>query len=278
MHDLDLCYVCIAGFLMGNLMVCDLILGALIPLSIHTLLAGEWQLGAAGCTISGFCVTVANCAANWALCLVSVERYFAILYPFRHSLYVQYIKYISIILWFFVVAHNCVMLQYQDAFILIEDMYMCGPNMADYPIYIVLLNIFDLLLPNFIIVYTYIKIHREVQRHNKEIAVNTLRSNSTKGDDLDTQAPAEWKAALVIIAIVGVFNVCWVPFGIGMMAYAFQAPMPYGIAASLFWIALTQAGVNPLVYTILNRTYRKEMVRMIKCQLPIQREISAVSL
>jgi len=259
-------------------MLCDLMLGALVPLSISTLVAGEWRFGATACTISGFSVTVANCAANWALCLVSVERYFAILHPFNHSLYVQYIKYISLVLWLFVLAHNSVMLQYADAFIVIEDMYMCGPNMRDYPMYIVLLNVFDLLLPNIIIVYTYIKIHQEVQRHNKEIAVNTLRSTSTRGDELDTQQTAEWKAALVIIAIVGVFNVCWVPFGIGMLAYALKAPMPYGIAASLFWIAMTQAGVNPLVYTILNRTYRKEMVRMIKCQLPIQRELSAVSL
>lgn len=259
-------------------MLCDLILGALIPLSINTIVTGEWRFGHIGCTISGFGITVANCAANWALCLVSVERYFAILYPFRYNLYVQYIKYISVVIWCFVVVHNSVMLHYSDAFILIPDMYMCGPNMSSYPLYIVLLNIFDLFLPNMIIVYTYIRIHREVQRHNKEIAVNTLRSTSTKGDDLDMQTPAEWKAALVIVAIVGVFNVCWIPFGIGMMAYALNAPMPYGIAASLFWIALTQAGINPLVYTILNRTYRKEMVRMLKCQLPIQRELSAVSL
>ena len=263
---------------MGKLMLCDLILGALVPLSINTIIIGQWQFGTIACTISGFSMTVANCAANWALCLVSVERYFAILYPFNHNLYVQYIKYISIVIWCFVLAHNSVMLHYTDAFILIDDMYMCGPNMLAYPLYILLLNVFDLLLPNTIIVYTYIKIHREVQRHNKEIAVNTLRSTSTKGDDLDTQANTEWKAALVIIAIVGVFNVCWLPFGIGMMVYALNAPMPYGIAASLFWIALTQAGVNPLVYTILNRTYRKEMMRMLKCQLPIQRELSAVSL
>lgn len=259
-------------------MLCDLILGALVPLSINTIMTGRWDFGDLVCTISGFAITTANCAANWALCLVSVERYFAILYPFSHNIYVQYIKYISIVLWFFVLAHNSVMLHYHDAFVLIDDMYMCGPNLKNYPLYIVLLNLFDLLLPNAIIVYTYIRIHREVQRHNREIAVNTLRSTSTKGEDLDMNAPTEWKAALVIIAIVGVFNVCWIPFGAGMLAYALGAPLPYGLAASLFWIALTQAGVNPLVYTILNRTYRKEIVRMLKCQLPIQRELSAVSL
>ena len=260
-------------------MMCDLLLGAMIPLSINTIISdGEWKFGDIGCTISGFAITAANCAANWALCLVSVERYLAILYPFNHSVYVQYVKYISIVLWFFVLAHNSVMLHYDDAFILIEDMYMCGPNLRSYPLYIVLLNLFDLVLPNIIIVYTYIKIHKEVQRHNREIAVNTLRSTSTKGDDLDMNSSTEWKAALVIIAIVGVFNVCWIPFGVGMLAYALHAPLPHGLAASLFWVALTQAGVNPLVYTILNRTYRKEIMRMLKCQLPIQRELSAVSL
>ena len=60
---------------MGNLMMCDLLLGAMIPLSINTIISdGEWKFGDIGCTISGFAITAANCAANWALCLVSVER------------------------------------------------------------------------------------------------------------------------------------------------------------------------------------------------------------
>lgn len=260
-------------------MLSDLLLGSLIPLSINTLLTGHWQLGHIGCTITGFLLTIANCASNWALCLVSVERYLAIIYPFKHDLYIQYIKYISVILWFFIITHNAVMLHYSDSYVLIPDMYICGPNMRSYPLYVVMLNIFDLILPDAIIIYTYIKIHKEVRRHSKDIAVNTLRSTSTRGDDLeDQQVSNEWKAALVIVAIVGVFNICWIPMGTGMLAYALNAPMPYGLAASLFWIAMTQAGVNPLIYTVLNRTYRKEIMRMLRCQLPIQRELSTVSL
>jgi len=265
---------------MANLMMSDMILGCLIPLSIHTLYMGEWRFGPVACTVSGYFITVANCAANWALCLVSVERYLAILYPFRHGVYVHYIKPIAVIIWMFILSHNAVMFSYSDGFHLVQDMYMCGPNLRAYPLYIVMLNIFDLLVPNTIIFVVYIKIYREVRRHNKDIAVNTLRSTSTYGDELQeqTKTNSEWKAALVIIAIVGVFNVCWVPFGLGMLAYALNANMPYGLAASLFWIALTNAAVNPLVYTILNSIYRTEIGRLLKWQLPIQRELSAVSL
>lgn len=260
-------------------MLSDLILGSLIPFSIHTIISGRWAFGSLGCTLTGFFFTVANCGSNWALCLVSIERYLAILHPFKHDTYVHYIKYIALILWSFILAHNGVMLHYHDSYIVLDEMYTCGPNMQSYPLYVVILNIFDLLLPDLLIIFTYIQIHNEVKRHNKEIAVNTLRSTSTHGDEIEEQpGSAEWKAALVIIAIVGVFNICWIPLGTGMMVYALNVPLPYGLAASLLWIAITQAGVNPLIYTILNRAYRKEMKRLIRCQLPIQRELSAVSL
>ncbi|KAK9978254.1 hypothetical protein ABG768_020013 [Culter alburnus] len=80
----------------------------------------------------------------------------------------------------------------------------------------------------------------------------------------------EKRFTFVIAVIIGVFVVCWFPF---FFTYCLQAICPIckppeALFKFFFWIGYCNSALNPLIYTIFNRDFRKAFKKVLckKCK------------
>lgn len=74
----------------------------------------------------------------------------------------------------------------------------------------------------------------------------------------------------VVLLILGSFSVCWLPFFVVACAQAFtchneSSPTVYKAAFSL---AISNSGLNPLIYAWKNSNFRRAFAQLIRCRNP----------
>ncbi|XP_027020893.1 alpha-2Da adrenergic receptor [Tachysurus fulvidraco] len=83
----------------------------------------------------------------------------------------------------------------------------------------------------------------------------------------------ERRFTFVLAVVMGVFVLCWFPF---FFTYSLQAVCgercraPEGLFKLFFWIGYCNSSVNPIIYTIFNRDFRKAF-KKIMCASATQR-------
>ncbi|XP_031565614.1 beta-1 adrenergic receptor-like [Actinia tenebrosa] len=104
---------------------------------------------------------------------------------------------------------------------------------------------------------------------NKEMSVQTdertwkKSSNATKEVSRDVK---ERRTARVILIVIGVFQICWLPYAALNQWSAFTGTTPPGIAdlaASL--LAYFNSGCNAVIYTKFNPKFRKAFAKLLCC-------------
>ena len=77
----------------------------------------------------------------------------------------------------------------------------------------------------------------------------------------------EMKAAKTIAVVVGAFLICWLPFFILVLGYAYNGAefrTPPHLYEVIKWMEYLNSGLNPLIYTCMNRTFRRAFRRLFK--------------
>ncbi|XP_046875561.1 alpha-2Db adrenergic receptor [Hypomesus transpacificus] len=80
----------------------------------------------------------------------------------------------------------------------------------------------------------------------------------------------EKRFTFVLAVVMGVFVLCWFPF---FFTYSLHAicregcPIPGALFNLFFWIGYCNSSVNPIIYTIFNRDFRKAFKKII-CRTP----------
>uniref|UniRef100_A0A672QVF7 Alpha-2B adrenergic receptor n=1 Tax=Sinocyclocheilus grahami TaxID=75366 RepID=A0A672QVF7_SINGR len=95
-------------------------------------------------------------------------------------------------------------------------------------------------------------------------------SNMTPAGTLSTRRKAmiirEKRFTFVLAVVIGVFVVCWFPF---FFSYSLQAicpeacNLPEPLFKFFFWIGYCNSALNPLIYTIFNRDFRKAFKKIL---------------
>ncbi|XP_051514210.1 alpha-2 adrenergic receptor [Myxocyprinus asiaticus] len=76
----------------------------------------------------------------------------------------------------------------------------------------------------------------------------------------------EKRFTFVLAVVMGVFVLCWFPF---FFTYSLQAicgescEAPEGLFKLFFWIGYCNSSVNPIIYTIFNRDFRKAFKKIV---------------
>lgn len=74
----------------------------------------------------------------------------------------------------------------------------------------------------------------------------------------------EMKAAKTILVVIGAFVICWLPFFAIVVGHAnnpkFSYPM--GVYNMFKWMEYLNSCLNPVIYTCMNRTYRRAFKRL----------------
>ncbi|XP_050083999.1 tyramine/octopamine receptor [Anopheles aquasalis] len=92
---------------------------------------------------------------------------------------------------------------------------------------------------------------------------------SKKRTNLSANAVAtEQKATKVLGLVFFTFVFCWAPFFILNIIFAAwpEAKVPERIVSICLWLGYVSSTINPIIYTIFNRTFRAAFIRLLRCR------------
>ena len=245
----------VTNYFILNLAIADLTLTCIcIPFDIPVQeLNYLWPYGALLCRVIYPLQTLSLFASVYTLTAVSLSRYWAIVHPLRQQLTIRRAKGIIFGIW---IASLISVAPYMRVLVLNRSSHKCEekwPSRSARKAYTVYLFVFEYLLPLCVIAGAYINIGWELARR--------ARNGNRYLQDL--QAEEAKKVVRMLKVVTLLFAVCVLPNNIVWLWLDFgKAEQQY----DKFWelvafcniITFANSAANPICYTILNESYRKE--------------------
>ncbi|KAK3734353.1 hypothetical protein QZH41_005336 [Actinostola sp. cb2023] len=149
-----------------------------------------------------------------------------------------------------------------------QTTHTCRPNFAgskktSSKVYAVCLAIFGFAIPVLVTIYTYFRIFRVADDQSKKIAKDSTTSRSSLGDQ--SKPSRDLKAHKTILIIIGGFALCWLPYTIGtsFKLLTGHKHAPYWLSHLGLTLALTNSFINPVIYTIRDRRFRRGLKKFL---------------
>ncbi|XP_048509142.1 5-hydroxytryptamine receptor 2A [Athalia rosae] len=105
------------------------------------------------------------------------------------------------------------------------------------------------------------------------VTPNTLNlrflAGRTKRRSLAANAVAnEQKASKVLGLVFFTFVLCWAPFFLLNIFFAAcpRCSVPGHVVDTCLWLGYVSSTINPVIYTVFNRTFRAAFIRLLKCR------------
>lgn len=78
----------------------------------------------------------------------------------------------------------------------------------------------------------------------------------------------EQKASKVLGLVFFTFVLCWAPFFLLNIFFAAcpTCPVPRHVVDTFLWLGYVSSTINPIIYTIFNKTFRAAFIRLLKCK------------
>ncbi|XP_055903257.1 dopamine D2-like receptor [Eupeodes corollae] len=100
------------------------------------------------------------------------------------------------------------------------------------------------------------------------VTTPALNLRRNKRNNLSANAVAtEQKATKVLGLVFFTFVLCWSPFFILNILFAAcpECHVPEHVVDTCLWLGYVSSTINPIIYTIFNRTFRAAFIRLLKC-------------
>ncbi|XP_050926610.1 D(1) dopamine receptor-like [Lates calcarifer] len=283
-----------------SLALSDLLVAVLVmPWKAVAEVAGFWPFG-------GFCKTWLACdimcstASILNLCVISVDRYWAISSPFRYersmnkkvaSVMIGVTWTVSVVISFVPVQLNWHRAEYRS----VDG--SCDSSLSR--TYAISSSLISFYIPVAIMIVTYTRIYRIAQMQirmissleraaeHAQIGANSYQSHISLHSDSERSSQShrelrvsirkETKVLKTLSIIMGVFVCCWLPFFILNCALPFcpgpGAPGaqrgPYCVSEKTFdvfvWIGWSNSSLNPVIYAF-NADFRDAFLRLLRCR------------
>ncbi|XP_075389023.1 5-hydroxytryptamine receptor 2A [Tenrec ecaudatus] len=288
------------NYFLMSLAIADMLLGFLVmPVSMLTILYGyQWPLPSKLCAVWIYLDVLFSTASIMHLCAISLDRYVAIQNPIHHSRFNSRTKaFLKIIaVWTISVGISMPI----PVFGLQDDskVFKEGSCLLADDNFVLIGSFVSFFIPLTIMVITYFLTIKSLQREatlcvrdlgsrTKLASFSFLPQSSLSSEKLFQRSihrepgsygrrtmqsiSNEQKACKVLGIVFFLFVVMWCPFFItNIMAVICKKSCNEDVIGALLnvfvWIGYLSSAVNPLVYTLFNKTYRSAFSRYIQCQ------------
>lgn len=108
------------------------------------------------------------------------------------------------------------------------------------------------------------------QQQQQQLVPGMVRTLGTN------QVMNEQKATKVLGIVFFCFVVCWTPFFILNILFAFEDPKtfhPY-LATTFLWLGYVSSTINPIIYTVFNKTFKRAFWKLLTCDVQFSRHVS----
>ncbi|XP_075712630.1 D(1A) dopamine receptor [Rhinoderma darwinii] len=294
----------VTNFFVISLAVSDLLVAMLVmPWKAVAEIAGFWPFGSF-CNIWVAFDIMCSTASILNLCVISVDRYWAISSPFRYErkmtpkvafIMISVAWTLSILISFIPVQLNWHKAKTTSFFDLNNTFQGSAMDNCDSSLnrtYAISSSLISFYIPVAIMIVTYTRIYRIAAKQIRRIsaleraAVHAKNCQSSTGNEssIDCQQPEssfktsfkrETKVLKTLSVIMGVFVCCWLPFFILNCMVPFCDPSvptsgaePFCISSTTFdifvWFGWANSSLNPIIYAF-NADFRKAFSTLLGC-------------
>ena len=253
----------LTSFLFVNMAVADLMVAVFqMPVSItHFYVVGSSDfLHTFNCRFLYYAVHVSTIASIFCLTVMAFDRYFAVVHPFRRSIWFRKPKIITPIIW---ISSMALMSIAPVAIKLVRgkcrlDIYLLFPFYAYF-------FAVGFLLPLAVMSVLYTIVARKLWLHEVPVDHNQQEQEIPKK-----------KVIRMLIIVVAVFAVCWLPMHVYQMDDGVHIVVsrytrgtdwvPYVIIYICYWFSQANSAINPWLYIGLNGKMNAAFKDMIRCR------------
>ena len=252
----------VPNMLVASLAVSDFLLGALSTchIGITTLATSEWPFNDATCQYQGYTVIILAVASMHTLALMAVNRYFRIVKPVKYRRYFTKKKATIMIFmsWFCSIWAPLPYILSGHKMMFHPSKFFCYLQIDSGPFTAFLVTVY-IGLPTCVIFFCYLRIFQTVRSHNTNFQTTDVASNAVNVEEI--------KIARTLFVIVVFFSLCWAPILLidivdtiyGRWIFPREVYVAYGFLATL------SSALNPVIYGVLNKNFRKEYLKILRC-------------
>ena len=256
-----------------SLAIFDLLVAvSCFPLSLGASIKGRWPYSDVICQLQGHVIQVWMCFSLTIVAVTAVNRYYRVVRP---ALYRKiFTKRLTVI-----ITAACL---FSSALLAVGMMFtlranfqfgphfFCTPNFTNKKLKkIVSLPIFlaFILISLTVVIFCYFKVYRVVRRHVILVCPN-LRAESFHWQNKNsfTCRVDEINATKMVFAIITVNCLLWIPVCIIGALYVCDIALPRWAHLMYDYLLFITAATNPLIYGLMNKAFRDEYARIMKCE------------
>ncbi|XP_030848407.1 D(1) dopamine receptor-like [Strongylocentrotus purpuratus] len=269
----------VTNYFIVSLAISDLLL-ALFVMDFNAcfiVLGDYWPFGQVFCRFYISIDIMLSTASILNLCLISLDRYWAITSPFS---YYQRVNATNAIILIVVVWVTSFLISVLPVMLGLHVDYTLDDEEFDFfykePTFCVLIinqwyalgsSVISFFIPIFIMGYTYARIFIVARRQARQIAAYNNTGQRIQGTDKKAQGSMrrERKATKTLAIIVGVFIGCWLPFFILNVVDPFCGRcVPPTLFSFTVWLGYVNSALNPIIYA-QNRSFRNAFKTILFC-------------
>ena len=253
-----------------TLAVSDIVMSlTCMPLSEGSLLAGEWIFGDLLCHIQGFLAHFLAFLSLEMMAITAVNRYFRVIKPDLYKKiftpgYTTLIILSASLLSVGILA-SITFAQHGNLFVFHSGKAICVNlyrSLISTQIYTIFSSFTFVFLPAIVIIWCYTKVFRSIRRHFRRLAARKMSSAS-----INSINPAEIVVTRTVFAIVIAFFICWIPcIVIDLVDITRDAWFDRRVYLAYTYFAYTSSAINPIIYGIMNRSFRAEYLKLLRCR------------
>lgn len=228
-----------------------------MPFTVATLFYGRWMFGETFCLFQGFAALTFGSVAMVTMSVIAVNRFFCVVKP-KNYLFLfkkQRVFIYMVIVWSLTLAGSLSPFFFEDknSFKFQPGKAMCLYAFESNMAYTVTTECLYIATPLTIITVCYVKVFRAVSRSNRVFSSDCnpceLRANVE-----------EAKVTKTLVAVLFGFACCWLPISVmdNVDAGRGKPTIPRQAYLTYAFLAYLSSTINPFIYGIMNRQFRRE--------------------
>ncbi|XP_020616831.1 tachykinin-like peptides receptor 86C [Orbicella faveolata] len=245
----------LTSFMFVNMAVADLLVAVFqMPISIAIFYFHHIQIP---CEFFYYSAFVSTTASIFCLAVMAFDRYFAVVHPFRSSIWFRKPKIITPVLWISsMVLMSIVPVSYKP----VNGVCFLYDTVLSHLAFWSFILVIDYLLPLAVISSLYIIVAGKLWLHempaDDEVPVHQRQQEIPKK-----------KVIRMLIIVVVVFAVCWLPVHVYQMDKSVKrgALWPPSLIYFCYWLSQANSAINPWLYIGLNGKMKAAFTKMIRC-------------
>jgi hypothetical protein len=253
-----------------SLSLADLLVGTVVMIpDVLSVIFQRWILAYSFCVFwAGFDVMLCS-ASILNVCLISLDRYIAIMSPLRYKVLITYRRAAALLAaaWGIAISASFIPLlsgihnpelPTLTNLTLLSDTPQCLfiPSL----IYVVIASTVTILLPIIVALVLYYRVSKEAKRQACFVGVLITPTNMLLGAKVANKhirEPFTRKATVTLGIIVGAYVVTWAPFLVVNITDAICMCVPPKLFRAFVWLGWCNSLINPIIYPFFMRDFRK---------------------